>query len=253
MGLKKEIFRDMDFWKKSDQPFFVLNQSGTFEKPELSVAGIAHDLRNMIGTIHSYMEIMEDEIKENPQILSYIRYSKHSARLALSLLSRLLEPDKKKPGYINTGKIIHDIAVAMLSKPEIEWTFEEHGSITNLYMDQVLFERILENLLANALTALKGKGKISIKTSVLNTRELNLPFKPNKDYMYIAIADNGPGIHQERLKKIKSGEIKILNEGHGMGLAIVDEILKSVDGYFTIESTPGHGTTVHVYLPINEP
>ena len=95
------------------------------------------------------------------------------------------------------------------------------------------------NILDNALKYTETGGKIIIKVENL------------KKYVKISFSDNGCGISKADLQHVKEKFYKANNEKHGtgIGLAVVDEIIKLHNGLFRIESTEGKGTTAEVLLP----
>ena len=99
--------------------------------------------------------------------------------------------------------------------------------------------QVFINILDNALKYTETGGKIIIKVENL------------KKYVKISFSDNGCGISKADLQHVKEKFYKANNEKHGtgIGLAVVDEIIKLHNGLFRIESTEGKGTTAEVLLP----
>jgi len=110
-------------------------------------------------------------------------------------------------------------------------------------VDRVQFERLLSNLLANAVIYTQEGGRIDV----------TLEHTPAQ--VRLAIADNGPGISEqhlphifERFYRVREGD-RGENKGIGLGLAFVAWIVKAHDGRITVHSQPGQGSTFEVLLP----
>jgi signal transduction histidine kinase len=104
-------------------------------------------------------------------------------------------------------------------------------------------ERVLSNLLCNAIDAIEEEGEISIATRLKD------------DKIRIRIKDTGKGIPANSVEKIFEPfyTTKDIDKGCGLGLTIVSEIVKSYNGDIQVISEEGMGTTFTVSIPINEP
>lgn len=118
---------------------------------------------------------------------------------------------------------------------------KEFGDVPAITCAPGQINQIFLNLIKNASDAIEGKGEI-----YLTTRE-------EGDVVVIEIKDNGPGIPEEVMAKIRDPffTTKEVGKGTGLGLSIVDKIINSHLGELTIESEPGEGATFTVRLPIN--
>ena len=101
--------------------------------------------------------------------------------------------------------------------------------------------QVFINILDNAVKYTETNGKIIIKVENL------------KKYVKISFSDNGCGISKSDLQHVKEKFYKANNEKHGtgIGLAVVDEIIKLHNGLFRIDSTENKGTTVEVMFPLH--
>ncbi|MDE2027876.1 MAG: ATP-binding protein, partial [Candidatus Omnitrophica bacterium] len=102
-------------------------------------------------------------------------------------------------------------------------------------------ERIVFNIIRNAIDAIDGKGAIEIATSMQGAM------------LKIQVSDSGRGIPQQNIDKIFEPffTTKGMEEGCGLGLTIVSEVVRLYDGKIQIESAPSKGTTFTVLLPLN--
>lgn len=107
--------------------------------------------------------------------------------------------------------------------------------ITDLGID-----RILSNLMSNAVDAMSDRGKLTIRTGV------------ERGFIKILISDTGKGIPKENLDRIFEPffTTKNIDQGCGLGLTIVGEIIKNYKGEIEVESTQEQGTIFTILLPI---
>ncbi len=217
-----------------------------------STQGIAHDLRNLLGAIYGYLELLEDDVPQNSNAYSYLKNAKLSTELALDLNRRFISPDTNAPQFINPGMVIQKVAKSILGITGIKWTYSEQEAIPNFYMDKILFERLLENIFSNAVKALKGNGLVEIFSRKTDNIFQNGHIPDKIQYLHISIADNGPGIPLSVLQKLETDCYLPKTDGHGMGLIIVKEIIKKVNGHFKIIRNDDRGTVFNIYLPLKE-
>jgi CheY-like chemotaxis protein len=137
-----------------------------------------------------------------------------------------------------------DIEVEMLLAP---------GDVIGL-VDAGRIEQVLMNLATNARDAMTRGGTLTISTEMVAIDDLFVREhgygKPGP-YALISVSDTGAGMKPETLKKIFEPffTTKETGKGTGLGLAMVYGIIKQHEGYITVSSKPGVGTTFRIYLP----
>jgi signal transduction histidine kinase len=123
--------------------------------------------------------------------------------------------------------------------------------------DKALMQEALINLVKNAMDAMPGGGIFSLNTSRVNFENQSVPEGNNDHYgmcAFISFADTGIGI-DEMIREMVLGSIFSTKTGCGrdLGLPIACHIIKEHGGTMKVESTPGHGTAINVYLPLAWP
>jgi C4-dicarboxylate-specific signal transduction histidine kinase len=135
--------------------------------------------------------------------------------------------------------------------------FQQHGvqvttelaeTLPMVWGDDASLQRVLINLLDNAMNASKAGGSLKIAARASRACEAKRPG------ILLQITDNGAGIPAELLPKIFELFVttKPSGKGTGLGLVVCQEIVKAHGGTIDIESTVGTGTSVRIYLPIDE-
>ncbi len=116
---------------------------------------------------------------------------------------------------------------------------------------EVRLEQVFLNLVQNAVQAMGREPFPRLTISSRVTKCLNPKNMRNEPYVVVAVADNGEGITEELQKKIFDPffTTREVGTGMGLGLSIVDRIIRGFTGYIEVESVPGKGTCFSVYIP----
>ncbi len=118
---------------------------------------------------------------------------------------------------------------------------------------EVRLEQVFLNLVQNAVQAM---GRVVTPRLTITSRiidSLNLKTMLKEPYVLVTVADNGEGIAEDLQKKIFDPffTTREVGTGMGLGLSIVDRIVRGFSGYIEVESVPGHGACFSVYIPRN--
>jgi len=132
----------------------------------------------------------------------------------------------------------------LMQKSGIQLIVNVEENIPILHVDRYRVQTALFNLIQNALEAMPGGGRISVSASTL----------PQNHTVAITVEDNGPGIDSELLERVCEPFFSThTDEGlRGLGLSIVQDIVKTHGGRIEIESRPDEGTKIILHFPIIE-
>lgn len=206
--------------------------------------GIAHEFNNPLDGVMRYTNLCLEHIKDDEVVREYLLEIKHGlarmANIVKSLLacSRNEEPRREKTPF---GDAL-ERTLQQLQRDLIQCNITIHQNIDNNMplMPDFGIERILSNLLRNAIDAIDKNGEITIQAHYL------------KPILTIAITDSGKGIEAEKIETIFEPFVttKNIEKGCGLGLTIVSEIVKVYNGKIVVESSVGEGTTFTINLPL---
>ena len=219
------------------------------------VSALAHDIKNPLGIIMGYAETMSDqfigrsEAKGNLEILDRIQ---ESAQRIVNLVTGFLEASKAEAGKISVEErpvelnaLIREVAqqqMGDLRKKNISLDVELDENIPTIIGDKAQLDRVLWNLVGNAIKFTPGGGRITVSS------------RSDNGYVCVAVKDTGIGIPKDELPLLFSqfrrlkGSAKI--EGTGLGLFIVKTIIEAHKGTVQAESAGGQGSTFTVRVPI---
>ncbi len=218
--------------------------------------GIAHDFNNLLAVILGNAELIVQEAESNdPKTEAVIRAATRGAELTSQLLA-FSRKQTLQPQLVDIDKLVDNMK-NLLDRAlgeTIEIVISSTDDLWRTNIDPGQLENALLNLTINARHAMPKGGKLVIdatNSSIGDNYHANDPNIPAKDFVVIAITDNGCGMSPEILEHAFEPffTTKDVGEGSGLGLAMVYGFTKQSGGQATIESAPGRGTTVRLYLP----
>jgi two-component system, NtrC family, sensor histidine kinase HydH len=204
-------------------------------------AGLAHELRNPMGTMKTSAEMLERSVgKENEVAREMAGYIKEEVDRANSLISRFLDfarPRHLKPEQGEVTALL-DAAIERFEREKTGVSvYKNYAPDTpRVAIDQELMERVITNLLMNAAQASPPGGVITVKTRWVD------------DTVEIAVIDRGSGIDPKNLESIFNPFFTTKAEGVGLGLAICSKIVNEHGGHIEVESTVGEGSVFRILL-----
>ncbi|MBM2838106.1 MAG: sensor histidine kinase response regulator [Deltaproteobacteria bacterium] len=227
------------------------------------VGGIAHDFNNMLTAIIGFAGILEMKMKKDDPLIVNVEQVIEAAKRGASLTSSLLVFGRKQaifPRPLNLNEIIEKVEKLLLRLigEDIELKTVILDKELNVTADPLQIEQVLINLATNARDAMSKEGVLTIETS---REEIDRKFINSHgygeigEYALISVSDTGAGMDEKIREKVFEPffTTKEVGKGTGLGLAIVYGIVKQHNGYITVYSELGKGTTFKIYLPMTKP
>jgi signal transduction histidine kinase len=206
-------------------------------------AGLAHELRNPLGTIKASSEMLGREVgAENEVAREMAGFIASEVDRCNSLITRFLEFARPLGARLETADLaqILDRAVAQVQReaPGVAIYKNYAPEIPPFPIDGELMERVFYNLALNAVQSTAPGGAVTVKTRAAGgTAE-------------VAVIDRGSGIEPRNIDAIFNPFFTTKPQGTGLGLAIVSKIVDGHGGKITVESEPGKGSIFRVLLPM---
>ncbi|MDA8098172.1 MAG: ATP-binding protein [Nitrospiraceae bacterium] len=210
---------------------------------ELS-AGMAHEIRNPLGSIKGAAEILRDDyLPEDPKFEFLQILLRETDRLNAIVQEFLGFARPKPPEYreADVNGIIESVAaltVQQAKKAGVVVALHPDRSIGIRNLDGGLLQQAVLNLVLNAIQAMNGGGTLDIATGCRD------------GILSISVADSGPGITPENKKKLFTPFFTTKNNGTGLGLAITYRIVQNHKGTIDVESEPAKGAVFTIRIPV---
>jgi len=243
------VFRDITEKQKMEEE---LQKIEKLESLGVLAGGIAHDFNNILTGILGNVTLAKLDTDPGDEIFQILAEAEKATTQAKNLTQQLLTFSRggaplKKTVYI--GKIIKDSANFALSGSNVTCAFSIPEDLLLVKVDERQISQVINNLIINADQAMPEGGviKVELNNITVGGKEA-LPIREGK-YVKIIIEDHGVGIPGEHLQKIFDPYFTTKQKGSGLGLATAFSIVKQHDGYITVESKQGTGTTFSIYLP----
>ena len=218
------------------------------------VSNVSHEMRTPLTVISGYLETLSDQTDHIPagwqRPLSTMRHqaSRMEALITDLLLLSRLETSERRTGDATCypGPLLRQIqqdAIALSGdqKHRITLDIEDSRAIQG---DESQLRSAFSNLVFNAVKYTSSGGTVAIR------------YETDADSIRFSVADNGPGIDPEHIPRLTERFYRAdpsrskETGGTGLGLAIVKHVLYNHDGYLSIDSTPGKGSTFTCTLPL---
>ncbi len=232
-----------------------LHKIEEIETLNLISGGIAHDFNNILTALIGDINLSMIAVKTDKDPLEYLKEAEMISFRARDLTHQLLTFSKE--GTIinpspHLNEIIKEVTIFTLRGTRVKPAFTLCSEKFFVNIDETQFSRVISNLIVNAKQAMNNKGEINIKTEIREIKHGESDQLTGGDYVLITIQDTGEGISPEILPKIFTPFFTTKKDGNGLGLASSFAIINNHKGAINLESTPGFGTTFHIYLPITE-
>lgn len=235
-----------------------LRQSQKMEAVGQLTGGLAHDFNNLLGSISGALEMLGQQPNQGRDAERYLGAAQDAARRAAALTHRLLAFSRRQtlePRATDVRALMHGMSelVARTSGSAISVRTQADTALWPAFVDPSQLENAVLNLCINARDAMPGGGRITLEAA--NQVLVGEPAKrlelPDGDYLCLRVNDTGAGMPPEVLAHVFEPffTTKPIGQGTGLGLSMIYGFAQQSGGQVRIESVPGEGTTVALYLP----
>jgi signal transduction histidine kinase len=220
-------------------------------------AGIAHEVRNPLtslrGCAQELAELSAEAHQKDAESLANILLSE-ADRLARIVedflaLSRLRSPQREP---VELGRLIDEVRQLVTQRRDLpdgmSLTVQVEPNCPEVLADPGQIRQVLNNLIGNSIDALRQQTmpRLSIDVRVAGeSNPLNCPATE------VLVVDNGCGIPPENLERVFTPFFSTKSQGTGLGLSLVQRIIREHEGVLQLDSAQGKGTKVTIFLPIH--
>lgn len=221
---------------------------------------IAHDIRHPLATIKNSSYFLKIKLKESEgkikKHLNLIDKKVVEANGIITALMRLSESKAPEKSRLNINEFVKEFFTEFPLPERIKLTIKLDNKCSDLLADHLQIRQVFANIVQNAVRAMPQDGILTVKTRFFQGKEYGAlssgPEGQRKkeddskfigDFIEISFSDTGSGIKREILNKIFEPFCTTNNEGMGLGLSIVKDIIATNDGNISVKSEEGKGST----------
>jgi signal transduction histidine kinase len=220
-------------------------------------AGLAHEIRNPLGAIKGAAQLLREPPaapdESQQEFVGIILEEVERLNAVVGSVLDLARQNDDRVAPIDVNGVVRRTLQVMSADwaglVEVETDLEEE--LARAAIGPAELRQVLINLLRNAVQAMKGKGRIVVRTRTRSRTEgaRGLGPRSGDHWVVIHVRDEGPGIAPSALKNLFLPFFTTKEDGTGLGLAICQRIVQSAGGRIDVRSRVGEGTTVDVVLP----
>ena len=207
-------------------------------------AGVAHELNEPLGGILGFAQLIKKDNNKSKQIENDIDKIIKASLYAREIIRKLMlfaKYEEKENVKISLNQIISDSLYIIKSRSErenINLVLLLEDELPSFFVNPVQINQVIVNLCVNSFQAMPNGGELIIQTYSANNN------------IYLVIQDTGIGISEEVLKRIFDPFFSTKEDGTGLGLTMVKDIVSSYGGKIKTESNIGNGTRFEIGFPI---
>ena len=212
-------------------------------------AGVAHELGNPLNSLTIHLQLIERKIKklgeqtDAAKLAESLQVCQGEVERLDGIITHFLEavrPQKPELNELDLLGLVDEVLrvqEAELSDRKLEVKVEVSDDLPTILGDSDQIKQVFFNLIKNAMEAMQPNGSLRIIA------------RRDDDYVYLQFVDTGSGISEEDLSKVFQAYYTTKKGGHGLGMMIVERIMRAHGGHINIESRKEAGTAITLQFP----
>ncbi|MEO7134290.1 MAG: ATP-binding protein [Vicinamibacterales bacterium] len=232
-----------------------LRQAQKMEAVGRLATGIAHDFNNLITVLFGYSDELIEEAPPNTALHAAAVEVRRAANRASGLTQQLLAFSRRHVSVAHAVDLNYVIShmedlIRRLLGPEIRLEFSLQPGLSTINADSQQIGQVLMNLVVNARDAMPEGGTLTIETANVELGHDNLEVIPGP-HVALVVGDSGVGMTAEVRDRLFEPFFTTKESGRvtGLGLSMVQAIVRQSGGHIIVDSLPGEGTRFKAYFP----
>jgi len=218
-------------------------------------AGLAHEIRNPLASLSGSIQVLKETLKIDEQQQRLMNIVLKETERVNDIVTDFLsysQPRKSKTTVIDLTQLLQDIIILMKNSneydPSINIQLVAPPDHIIIQSEEAQIKQVIWNLCINGIQAMNKSGNLVMTIKKVNGYKRK-KFETNRRGVVIIVEDQGRGIPLEEQETIFDPFFTTREEGVGLGLPTVKQIVERFAGYIGVESEPGRGTCFDVFLP----
>jgi two-component system sensor histidine kinase PilS (NtrC family) len=218
-------------------------------------AGLAHEIRNPLASLSGSIQVLNDTLEtdeEQQRLMNIILKETERVNDIVTDFLAYSQPRKSKSTVIDLTQLLEDIITLMKNSNEYDPSINiqlvappEHIIIQS---EEAQIKQMIWNLCVNGLQAMDKSGNLTMTVKKVKGYQ-HQKYETNRRGVVIIVEDQGRGIPPEEQERIFDPFFTTREEGVGLGLPTVKQIVERFAGHISVESEPGRGTCFDIFLP----
>ncbi|ADE55381.1 two-component system sensor histidine kinase NtrB [Coraliomargarita akajimensis] len=212
-------------------------------------AGVAHELGNPLNSLTIHLQLIERKLRklqlgdDANKLVESLNVCQGEVTRLDGIITHFLEavrPQKPELNELDLIQLVDEVLrvqEAELTDRKLDVDIEVAETIPAILGDRGQIKQVFFNLIKNAMEAMQAGGQLRILA------------RSDDDYVYMQFIDTGSGISEEDLSKVFQAYFTTKSGGHGLGMMIVNRIMRDHGGQIGIESRKGTGTVITLQFP----
>jgi PAS domain S-box-containing protein len=227
-------------------------RAGAHEAVGILAEGIARDFDGLMRTVLGNVSLANEGLDPGGEASRRLGEAEEAARKARDLAGRLMTfsageaPPRRR---MRLDGLIRSSVRAAAEESDARLVFEIGPALRHVWVDEPQLGQALRHVVSNAVQAMPRGGALRVRATNERVAPGGRLSLPQGEYVRIDISDRGAGIPREDLLRVFDPFFTTKGKGSGLGLPTAYSIVRRHDGIMTLDSEPGSGTTVSIYLP----
>lgn len=212
-------------------------------------AGVAHELGNPLNSLTIHLQLIERKLKklaleeEGQKLSESLQVCQGEVQRLDGIITHFLEavrPQKPELNELDLVDLVDEVLrvqEAELRDRKLDVNVEVDSRLPVILGDRGQLKQVFFNLIKNAMEAMEAGGQLRIVT------------RKDDDFVYMQFIDTGSGISEEELSRVFQAYYTTKKGGHGLGMMIVQRIMREHGGQISLESRKGRGTVITLQFP----
>lgn len=244
---------DITHTKELEQLLLVRNKMASLGRV---ASGMAHEIRNPLTGITSYLYTLEQLCEQNTllpkdidlmkEIIDQLKLASHKVDAVIKRVLDFAKPTAPQMVSIDINQALNNVlglTAVTMRKAGISVDTELEKDLPRCYGDMALIEQVFLNLIQNAGRAVR---------TVRGAKQVSVSSYSQDNQIYIAVTDTGPGVPDALKEKIFDPFFTTSSDGSGIGLSIAQRIVTDHNGSIALQDSPSKGAFFLVTLPIEK-